>query len=347
VGSIIRSLRTRERKGSRDEPVKILLVGLGRWGEQHLRVLSEFGVEVWVSDLAAERRQRAVKTVGLDPRRAVADFRSALDHVDAVDLVTPADTHLALATECLRAGKDCFVEKPMTRTVEEAIRLAKTVALTGRILQVGYIFRFHPVSDALKRLIAEGRIGKVRYLAGRFAGFKRPRTDVGVTQTDAIHYFDLFADLLDCAPSAVTATLRDYLGRGMDDLSFTTVEYGEIPAFVEAGYFVPGTYRSCLVVGERGSLVADFSRSTVGVFEGHHEWVDGRWMPRERAVETVAVSGEEPLRRELGAFLDAVRHGHPPAVDVEAGLWALRAVEAALRSSRTGRRVRVDVGLPA
>lgn len=326
----------------KSKPVRILLVGLGRWGKKHLRVLSKLGADLWVSDLSAELRKRAVEATGLDPQRAVADFRSALERVDAVDLVTPADTHLEIATECLRAGKDCFIEKPVAVTVEETKRLAGVVASTGRIVQVGHIFRFHPVSDALKRLIQEGRIGKVRYLTGRFAGFKRPRMDVGVTQTDAIHYFDLFSDLLESSPTAVTATLRDYLGRGMDDLSFVTVEYGEIPAFVEAGYFVPGTHRECVVVGEQGSLVADFGRSTVTVFEGQHERRDGNWIAREGATETIPVTGEEPLSRELRAFLDAVGAGKPPAVDVEAGLQALRVVEAALDSSRSGRRVRLD-----
>ena len=326
--------------------MKILLIGLGRWGQTHLRVLSELGIEVWVSDLSAERREWAVKTARLNPRRAVADFREALDPVDAVDLATPADTHLALATECLRAGKDCFVEKPLTRTVEEAERLAAVVSSTGRILQVGHIFRFHPVSAALKRLIAEGRIGKVRYLTGRFAGFKRPRTDVGVTHTDAIHYFDLFSDLLDRSPSAVTATLWDYLGRGMDDLSFVTVEYGEIPAFVEAGYFAPGTYRECVVVGEGGSLAADFARSTITVFQTRHRQENGAWAAQIEGEETLRISGEEPLRREIAAFLDAVERRGTPPVDVNAGLSALRVVEAAMRSSRQGCRVVLNSRAP-
>lgn len=319
--------------------MKILLIGLGRWGQAHLRVLSELGADVWVSDLSAERREWAVKTARLDPRRAIADFREALDQVGAVDLVTPADTHLGLATECLRAGKDCFVEKPLTRTVREAEQLAAVVSATGRILQVGHIFRFHPVSDALKRLIAEGRIGKVRYLTGRFAGFKRPRTDVGVTHTDAIHYFDLFSDLLGRTPSAVTATLRDYLGRGMDDLSFVTVEYGEIPAFVEAGYFAPGTHRECVVVGEGGSLAADFARSTISVFKTRHRQEDGAWAAQIEGEEVLKIPGEEPLRREIAAFLDAVERRGTPPVGVNAGLSALRVVEAAQRSSHLGRRM--------
>jgi UDP-N-acetylglucosamine 3-dehydrogenase len=320
--------------------MKILLIGLGRWGEKHLRVLGELGVEVWTADISEARRAFAVKA-GVAAERVVADFREALPHVDAVDLVTPADNHLAVAGECLAAGKDCFIEKPLTLTVSEGRALAAVVRSTGRILQVGHIFRFHPVTTALRERVQSGAIGRVRYCTGRFAGFKRPRTDVGVTQTDSIHYFDLFAHVLGQPPTAVTATLRDYLGRGMDDLSFTVVEYGEVPAFVEAGYFAPGTYRDCVIVGEQATLVGDFGTAEIRVHANAHVRGAGGWQAPEGAVETFKATGPEPLRRELELFLDAVARRSRPVVDVEAGLLALQVVEAAQRSSALGRRVRL------
>lgn len=318
--------------------MRVLLVGLGRWGEKHLRVLGELGVELWVADVSAARRAFAVKA-GVTAARAVEDFRQALPHVDAVDIVTPADTHLALAGECLRAGRDCFIEKPLTLTVDEGRRLAEIVAETGRILQVGHIFRFHPVTTALRERLTAGALGRVRYCTGRFAGFKRPRTDVGVTQTDAIHYFDLFAYLLEREATAVTATLRDYLGRGLDDCSFATVEYGDVAAVVEAGYFAPGTYRDCVIVGEHATIAADFGSSEVRVLANRHVQDASGWQAPEGAVESFKASGPEPLRRELALFLDAVTRRGRPAVDVHAGLAALRTVEAAQRSSALGRRV--------
>jgi predicted dehydrogenase len=318
--------------------VRVLLIGLGRWGEKHLRVLGELGVELWVADVSAERRAFAVKA-GVVPACAVEDFRHALPHVDAVDIVTPADNHLDLAGECLRAGRDCFVEKPLTLTADEGRRLASVVAETGRVLQVGHIFRFHPVTSALRERLAAGALGRVRYCTGRFAGFKRPRTDVGVTQTDAIHYFDLFAHLLEREATAVTATLRDYLGRGLDDCSFTTVEYGDVPAFVEAGYFAPGTYRDCVIVGEHATLDADFGTSEVRVLANRHMETATGWQAPEGAVESFKATGPEPLRREIELFLDVAARRGRPAVDVHAGLAAMRTVEAAQRSSALGRRV--------
>lgn len=318
--------------------MRILLVGLGRWGEKHLRVLTELGVELWVADFSADRRAFAIRA-GVAPTRAVEDFRTALPHVDMVDVVTPADSHLALASECLLAGKDCFVEKPLAPTVTEGQALAEAQKRSGRILQVGHIFRFHPVTDVLRQRLASGEVGALRYCTGRFAGFKRPRTDVGVTMTDAIHYFDLFTYLLGQAPTAVNATLRDYLGRGLDDCSFSTVEYGSVPAFIEAGYFAPGTSRDCVIVGERMTLAADFGTSEVRIYANRHIRGPDGWQAPDGAVETLKATGPEPLRCEIERFVDAVARRDCPAVDVEAGLLALKTVEAARRSSALGRRV--------
>jgi predicted dehydrogenase len=318
--------------------VKVLLIGLGRWGEKHLRVLGELGCELWVADVSPERRALAVKA-GVAEARAVADFRAALPQVDAVDIVTPADNHLALASECLRAGKHCFVEKPLTLTVAEGRALADVVRSTPRVLQVGHIFRFHPVTQLLREHIKSGSVGAIRYCTGRFAGFKRPRHDVGVTQTDGIHYFDLFAYLLEKNPTAVTATLRDFLGRGMDDIGFCAVEYGDVPAFVEAGYFAPGTFRDCVIVGEQETLAGDFGTGEVKVLTNRHVKEGGVWNALDGAAATHKASGPEPLRHELKLFLDACAGRTAPAVDVEAGVLALKVVEAAHRSSELGRRV--------
>lgn len=318
--------------------MKVLLIGLGRWGEKHLRVLGELGVELWVADVSAERRAFAVKA-GVAADHAVDDFRRVLPHVDAVDIVTPAGNHLALAGECLRAGRACFIEKPLTLTVDEARRLVAIVAETRGVLQVGHIFRFHPVTAVLRERLAAGALGRVRYCTGRFAGFKRPRTDVGVTQTDAIHYFDLFAHLLEREATAVSATLRDYLGRGLDDCSFATVEYGDVPAFIEAGYFAPETQRECVIVGERATVAADFGTSEIRVLANHHVRGDAGWTTAEGPVERLKATGPEPLRHELELFLAAAGGRGSPAVDVHAGLSAMRVVEAARRASDLGRRV--------
>jgi predicted dehydrogenase len=318
--------------------VKILVVGLGRWGEKHVRVLRELGVDLWVADVSPERLAWAVER-GVDRAQAVEDFRSALDAVEAADVATPADSHAAVAEACLKMGLHCFVEKPLTVTVAEGRQLAHTAAEAGRVLQVGHIFRFHPVTAALRAWLTDERLGAVRFVTGRFAGFKRPRTDVGITHTDAIHYFDLFAHLLGRPASAVSAFQHDHLGRGLDDLSITIVRYGEIPAVVEADYFVPGTHRQCTIVGTRGTVVADYGTGEVAFHAGEHQRRGAAWDAKEGRVEASRAEGGEPLRLELAAFLDACAGRIATPVTAADGVHALEVVEAAALSSRLRREV--------
>lgn len=321
--------------------MRVLLVGLGRWGEKHLRVLGELGATVWVADVAEGRRRRAIEH-GLPEHRVVADYREALPHVDVVDVVTPADTHLAIASACLDAGHHCFIEKPLAASVDDARRIATAAERAGRLVQVGHIFRFHPVTAAMRAALRDERLGRVRYATGRFAGFKRPRTDVGVTLTDAIHYFDLFADLFEREPTTVSAVQHDFLGRGLDDMSVTTVTYGDIPAVVEANYFVPGTHRECVVVTERSVLVADHAASTVRLHTGTHQRRGDGWEAVDTGKSDFAVGRDEPLHAELAAFLRACTEGLPSPVDARAGLRAVAIVAAAELSARLGRVVALD-----
>jgi len=194
---------------------------------------------------------------------------------------------------------------PLAATAAEGRELEAAGRVAGRLVQVGHIFRFHPVTATLREALGAGRIGRVRYATGRFAGFKRPRADGGVTQADAIHYFDLFAYLFDRDATRVDAIQRDYLGRGLDDLSWTVVHYGDIPVSVEANYFVPGNWRECVIVGDHGALVADFNGDAVSVHLGEHRRHGDAWEAVETGKEELPVNGEEPLRLELSAFLDA------------------------------------------
>jgi predicted dehydrogenase len=318
--------------------MNVLLIGSGRWGANHLRVLGELGATVWVADVSAERRRWAVGR-GVDPARAVEDYRAVLDRIDAADVVTPADSHLAIAETCLRAGKPCFIEKPLTRTAAEGRRLVVVARETGRLVQVGHVFRFHPVTTALEAALAAGRIGAVRYATGRFSGFKRPRMDVGVFQTDGIHYADLFRHLLRRDPTRVGALQRDFLGRGLDDLAMVTVYYDDVPVIVEASYFTPGTHRECVIVGETGSLVADYGAGTVTLHTGEHRRLGGGWEAVDTGKEDVPTGDAEPLRLELEAFLDAGAGRRPSPVTAADGLLAVEVAEAAAESARLERVV--------
>lgn len=325
---------------------KLLLLGLGRWGANHLRVLQSLPIELYVADPDAERLEAS----GLPPQRCAADPRTLFAAVDAAVVVTPAPTHFDLCRELLSLGKDVFVEKPITVHSHEARELCELAEERGRILQVGHIFRFDPASRWLRSAVACGRFGRIKMLRGSFSGFKRPRSDTGVTYADSIHFVDLFNFLLGEPPRRVHAVLNDFLGRGMDDQSFLSLEYGNgsgapVWATVEAGYHLPGKLREVVVAGEELTAVCDYNvaQYKIRTVENRHIASGGGEVRAvSGAVNQLEFPPEEPLRAELAAFLDSIATRKPPLADGWAGYESVRVLEAALHSSAGGNWTALD-----
>jgi predicted dehydrogenase len=318
---------------------RILLIGLGRWGTNHLRVLKSLPIDLFVADHDQER----LRATEIPESHRSRDARSFFTKIDAAVVVTPAHAHFETCRELLGLGKDVFVEKPITLISSEAKELAKLAEKAGLILQVGHIFRFDPASLWMRDAITKGRFGRLKMLRARFSGFKRPRHDTGVTFADSIHFIDLFNFLLGTSPRRVHAVVQDFLGRGMDDESLIVLEYDRgdaapILATVEAGYHAPGKFREVAIVGTDSSAVCDYNvaQYKIKTFENRHVSDNGALEAVEGAVHQLEFLPEEPLRAELAAFIDAIGNRAQPLVDAWSGFHAVRVVEAALESARTG-----------
>src|ERR1700676_3427407 len=129
---------------------RILLIGLGRWGANHLRILKSMPVELFVADV----EQRRLTESGVPSSRQTTDPKSLFSKIDGAVVVTPAQTHFDLCRDLLRIDKDVFVEKPITLTSAEAKSLIELGDARQRILQVGHIFRFDSASLWLRDAIA-------------------------------------------------------------------------------------------------------------------------------------------------------------------------------------------------
>lgn len=321
--------------------MKILQIGLGRWGKNHVKALTKLGSELYVVDVDSAQL-KACDEFAIPTDHRSTDYRDFLGRVDGVDIVTPADNHLAIARDCFSKGKDVFVEKPIAFTSGEAREMIALAEEKGLILQVGHIYRYNPAVSKIKRLAAEEKLGKIQYAYGHFMGFKRPRMDVGVTQTDAIHYFDLFNYLFGELPHTVRAVIRHYLNLALDDTSISVLEYGGKLVFVEAGYMPPETRRDISIIGDQGSLYCNFQKNTLSFFENRHEKQGDRWVAIEGKPQEVPLEGSEPLKLELAEFLDSIKTRSKPLADGRAGLEALRIVEACYESSQKGKQVEID-----
>ena len=325
---------------------KVLLLGLGRWGANHLRNLNNLPIELYVAEVGDKQLEPARK-LGIPTDRLTTNYKDFIAKVDAVVVVTPAQTHFPLCKEFLEAGKDVFVEKPLTLANEESKQLAELADKHNRILQVGHILRFDPATLWLRDAVQEGQFGKVHMLRGHFGGFKRPRNDSGVMFADGIHFVDLFNFILGGMPKSVLAIHHDFMGRGMDDMSFLSLEYetprGRTWATVENDYFIPGKFRNVIVCGDKLSAICDYNiaQYKIKTYENKHV-PDGKdFRGIEGAVTQIESPPEEPLLAELRAFIDSMKTRQTPQADGWSGYDSVRVLNAALESAKAGNAVEI------
>ena len=325
---------------------KVLLLGLGRWGANHLRNLNNLPIELYVAEVG-EKQLEPARKLGISAERLTTNYKDFIGKVDGVVVVTPAQTHFPLCKEFLEAGKDVFVEKPLTLANDESKQLAELADKHKRILQVGHILRFDPATLWLRDAVQNGEFGKVNMIRGHFGGFKRPRNDSGVMFADGIHFVDLFNFILGALPKSVLAIHHDFMGRGMDDVSFVSLEYdtphGKTWATVDTEYFIPGKFREVIVCGDKMSAVCDYniSQYKIKTYENKHVREGNDFKATEGITTQIETPPEEPLLAELRAFVDSVQTRKAPRADGRAGYDAVRVLNAALESLKTGKAVQL------
>jgi predicted dehydrogenase len=136
---------------------------------------------------------------------------------------------------------------------------------------------------------------------------------------------------------------QDFFERGTDDESLLVMQYGQetnAPMFatIEAGYHAPGKFREVTIVGTDSSAVCDYNvaQYKIKTFENRHIAENDEIRALEGTMHQLEFPPEEPLRAELAAFIDSIEKGMPSPVDGWAGYDAVRLVEAALESARSG-----------
>lgn len=169
--------------------LKIGIIGLGRMGKNHLRILLMLKeVElVFISDLNTETANSLAAAHGVP---AVSDPFAALDTVDAVVICTPTETHADYIRRIGSSVRNIFVEKPLAATVEEARTVKDFVDANDLNLQVGFIERYNPAVQGLKNVLEKSeRVISVDFT--RTNKLSARITDVDVVIDLMIHDIDL------------------------------------------------------------------------------------------------------------------------------------------------------------
>ena len=192
----------------------------------------------------------------------------------------------------------------------------------------------------------EAQAGDVaEYLAGLDGGASQSQPIISIAPAHLVDYADVTVRFPGALPKTVTAIHHDFMGRGMDDVSFVSLEYetahGKTWATAENDYFIPGKFREVIVCGDKLSAVCDYNvaQYKIKTYDNKHVAEGKDFKGVEGAVKQIECPPEEPLLAELRAFIDSIKTRATPRADAWSGYDAVRVLNAALESVKTGRAV--------
>jgi len=301
--------------------LRAAVIGVGYLGKFHAQKYAMLP-EVELIAVADENLARAEAVARHCGCRAVADYRSVLDAVDLVSIAVPTERHYAVARACLEARVHILVEKPVTRTLEEAEELIRLAQSQRRVFQVGHVERFNPAVLALQQVLQ-----KPLFIESyRLASFKPRGTDVDVVLDLMIHDIDIILNLVESEIADVRPigfpVLTDEVDIGHARLEFAN---GCI-ANVTASRVSDKAMRKVRVFQRDAYLSVDLHNPK---FVCWRRIRDGGGAAR-LASEEKTFPQADLLLEEVRAFVNSVQSGAPPLVS---GADGRRALEVALRIS--------------
>lgn len=315
--------------------IKLGLIGLGKWGLNHLRSLKELECNLaGVSDVDAKKREIA-EEYGVT---FFEDYRKLLKEVDAVVIATPTDTHYDTAKNCLEHGKHVLVEKPIAENSKRGRELVELAEKNNLILSVGYLYRFNNSIKRVKDLLRE--IGEIQYITARYIhSTKPPRRDSGVIINLGIHVIDILNFILNTLPVKVYAKKKNLLSKVFEDSASIVFDYKDFFATIELSCTHPEKARDMWIIAEKEKLYVDYFNQYIVRYplKVSYDTVE-RMEPIKETPQK-----NEPLKDELKYFIELVGDKHDFKKNLgRENYYTTRLCELSLESATTGKEMVVE-----
>lgn len=307
--------------------MKVAVIGAGLWGRNLIRNLRDMNVLAAV----AEHHDDARKSISSEyPGIAVHRDHTTIfadRSIDAVLIGTPSPTHFAMAKEALRAGKDVFVEKPMTLNSKDAKELVRLAKKHKRILMTGHLLLYQPAVRWIKEFLDAGKLGQLYSLHQERMDLGRAQPVENVLWALGVHDIAVLLYLVGTHPKRVRASGHRVLTPSVEDDVYVHMEFpGGVRANLHNSWLWPVKRRRLVVVGSSGMLVYNEVKQTV---VHYRKRIGPDLKNRDEGSELVFEGHGQPLRLELEHFIDCIKTRAAPLSSGESAVEVIKALEAA------------------
>jgi predicted dehydrogenase len=297
------------------EKIRAAVVGAGHLGQHHARIYTQLencSID-YVADTDTGNANKKVSKLGLE---VLDDYRLLLGKIDAVSIATPTVTHHEISRFFLENGVHVLVEKPITKSPEEASDLIEIAKKNNLILQVGHVERFNAAVQKVREYIDNPKFIEVN----RLGKFPERSLDIGVVLDLMIHDIDIILSFvrssvkkMDVIGSAVLTDKEDIANARL------VFENGAV-ANITASRVSYKNERKFRVFQPDSYISLDYTKQDFVIYKKKKEKISS---PKDLIRLTPKVEKSEPLKCELESFLKSIENRDEPEVSGSAGLQAL------------------------
>jgi predicted dehydrogenase len=306
------------------------VIGTGKLGSLHAKVLGDSRIAELTGIFDIDLGKAGQLAQELETR-AYGTLHDLLDAVEAVIIAAETTAHFAIAMDALKAGKHVFIEKPITRTVDEAAQLCMIARTKGCILQVGHIERFNAAILALEKFQIDPKFVE----SHRLAQFNPRGTDVAVVLDLMIHDIDIILSFVHSPVARIDANGVAVISDSVDIANARLQFENGCVANVTASRISQRKMRKMRLFQKSEYISIDFLEGSAEVFRlvaNPKEGQAGTMMlgeigsgknKRTIVYEQPKVKPVNALEEELRQFISSIQKGTQPVVSGEDGKRAL------------------------
>lgn len=312
--------------------LKIGLIGLGHLGKIHLKCIREIE-EIHFQGIYDVDIEIAKELSAQYQIPAYISYETLLDDIDAIVIVTPTTSHFELAKRAIEKGRHCFIEKPVTSTLEEANALIALQEKYGVKVQVGHVERFNPAFLAASPYIKNPKFIE----AHRLSMFKPRGTDVSVVHDLMIHDLDLISFI-------AKSELKEIRASGVAIVSPTAdicnarIEYKNgLVANVTASRISLKTMRKIRIFQEDAYMSLDFQSKESEIFTLNETYQENSFeletYKGNRYISQIAIdtNSVNAILEEIKSFSKSIVTNTETEVNLKDGTRALELVDIILK----------------
>jgi predicted dehydrogenase len=308
---------------------RVGVIGVGHLGQHHAKHFNTMD-SVHFAGVFDIDSQRAEKIASFYKTKSFSKINALVSACDAVSIVTPTQFHATVAEQCIRSGKHVFLEKPITRTIEEADTLIRLAKQMGVIIQVGHIERLNPALMVLKDLDLNPKYIEVQ----RLAPYTTRGTDVPVVLDLMIHDLDIILSLVNSPVKNIRASGVSIMTQSVDIANARIRFNNGTVASLTSSRVAKNKVRKIKIFQRDMYITIDFLLALTEVYrvtDFHTQDpntlvsapLDQNGQHREIVYEKLPVHTTDALHQELVNFVDSINGKSTPIVDGQAGRDAL------------------------